>query len=93
MKRQNWVFYWAKQLLKKHHVTDARKVLRSVMERAVIWENRRFDGKLDEYVFNKDGLRENTYFHIWQLEADASKSDNRKRFKDYLKKIEQKLDS
>ncbi|SFE37081.1 ABC transporter substrate-binding protein [Nitrosomonas sp. Nm166] len=67
MQRQSLVHYWLKQLFNIRYVTDARQVLRIVMERAAIWDNRRFAGELDEYVFNKDGLRENSRFHIWHL--------------------------
>lgn len=72
MELESWMLYWSKWLLKMHRVTDARHVLRSVMERAAIWDNRRFVGKLGDYVFNKDGLRENARFHIWRFSKEKS---------------------
>lgn len=81
MQRQSWLSYWFKWLLKMHDVADARQVLRSVMENAAIWDDRHFDGELGEYVFNKDGLRENTRFHIWQLSVNES-DENRNVFKE-----------
>lgn len=73
MKERGWLRYWVKWILKIRRVSDARRAVKAVMERAAIWDLHSFKGVLGEYEFGNDGTRANAAFHIWRVHANKDK--------------------
>jgi hypothetical protein len=79
-RRNGAIGYYIHWILGIHSVADARNVLRSYMEQAVITEKPFLLGK-DSHTFNGDGTAREIGFHMWKVQTVGTQTE----FEDYPK--------